>query len=368
MNNLHKLFYMPHGESLSSRLRVDPQLESQLRGAAALLARELRTATSRMADSLGLCASLCTPTFRAQGSFVYGTTISPVTPSHRLDLDIGLYLPEEFVLRLGGSGPNLVGDSSRRYFEFIDGLLTNISQNFGLVYSKSEQRPHCCRIFLGAQRTLHVDVPIYVIADSADTRLGAKLYTSNVERSLGVRSPLLASRDGAWRESDVRISTRRFASALSRMCEPGSMLRLWRFLKAWRDFTWQGAGGPPSIVLMELSTRALTSAKGVHQVGCDDLVLQRVFREFATRLKNPVLVRWGGGIEDLSRDASSLVRREWAFEAERAADRLEQARYSTNWAIATELLVQVFGPRVGSESDRSVSDRTHLDALVASYS
>lgn len=368
MNNLHQLFYKPHGESLSSRLRVDPQVESQLRGAAALLARELRSATLRMADSLGLCASLCTPTFRAQGSFVYGTTISPVSPSHRLDLDIGLYLPAEFVLRLGGSNPNLVGDSSRGYFEFIDGLLTNISQKFGLVYSKSEQKPHCCRIFLGAQRTLHVDIPIYVIGDSATTRLSTKPYMNNTERSFRVRSPLLASREGGWRQSDVGISIVRFTSALSLMGEPGSMLRLWRFLKAWRDFTWQGAGGPPSIVLMELSTRVLTLAKGVHQVGCDDLVLQRVFREFATRLMNPVLVRWGGCGEDLSRDASSRVRREWAFEAERAADRLEQARYSSNLAIATELLVQVFGPRVGSESDGYVLDQTHIDALAASYS
>lgn len=353
MFNFHALLHSETSDSLSARLEPDRKACAQLDTAAEALVRALRHRLPLVSQTLGTAAAAGTPRFRLQGSVVYETSVSPAHPGQHIDLDLGLYLPETFLASLVGSQHALSPSAARAYFTLMDRLLSQICYEHGWEYpAEHRQRPHCCRIFLRERYGLHIDLPLYV-SPATDFSLAPRRWEFS-HQSVGdhYQSTFIACRDGTWKESDVRCAIDRYGSALSSSPQPDALRRQWRYLKAWRDFNWKGGNGPPSILLMEASSRVCSEPNLrtllAKQQGCDDLIVKEIFRRLGHSLRAPVLVHWGKDKENLSRGASPLRRQSWAVKARDAALLLRDAHYAKHASGVIDRVTQVFGGRVPS--------------------
>lgn len=218
-----------------------------------------------MDDSARKAFLSLTPRFWTQGSFQYNTLNRPfLTPPQEMDIDDGTYLPMAMFENepvIGHRFLHLLVDSS---------LQSLVAENAGWEF---ESKRTCARIKIPEMNT-HIDVPMYAIPeeqflekqtaltvlkesrfDSYDAFTDAWM-SNRAAYELDSECVNLALREGEqkWMKSDPKIVEDWFHQSCQRN---GRHLRkLCRFIKAWRDATWQN-DGPSSIALMAATVSIL---------------------------------------------------------------------------------------------------------------
>jgi len=233
------------------------------------------------------------PKFLTQGSYVYKTLNSPCSNSQEIDLDDGVYLPMSII----DSEPEANKDW---FFAIVDGALKKLAEQEGWHFDGEKET--CARIIIPGKQA-HIDVPLYAIPDKRHSQLVESLnYAKANNKTLSsiyysdaaVQAALylldkdevnLATREGGWRKSDPMEIYNWFKQEISlRGQASGQRLRrVCRFLKAWRDYTWEN-GGPSSLALMICAVEAFPE----DDKGRDDHALLTVVRELPSLLNKEV--------------------------------------------------------------------------------
>ena len=271
--NISKLLHIAsEGDTFLSNITISDSQKKQLiecrrnvrksfrQGFAKL--RDIATAKNEDQDYI---ANL-TPKFFTQGSFAYKTLNKPATtPPQQIDLDDGIYFPMELVAGQPRAAKNTL-------FMCVDKILKAVADKEGWSFDPNKNT--CSRIIV--DDNIHIDVPIYAIpqekyavleknraqaVDSAGYTIEAFDEQPIV---LDENEVYLAVRDHqtSWQKSDPRKLHDWFLIECDQHADNkngGSQLRrICRYLKAWRDFTWED-GGPSSIVLMVVAANAMTN-------------------------------------------------------------------------------------------------------------
>ncbi len=303
--NAHKLFYARlESGSLHSRLKPDEATEQRLRAAKNLLRGALARGIPVWLSTHLNEEAKAQPRFMTQGSWSYDTCNLPCqTPPQEMDWDLGIYLPVD------AWEDNAVEPrhAAAAFYRMVEQIVAPVAQAKGWTLSRKET---CVRVNLTGE-TAHIDLPLYV----APAKEFQTIQEHVARKALGqpwaldsatladaqqdwddLRHISLALRDGTWRRSDPRAVAKWFEK--KRLRHP-SLRRLCRYLKAWRDHTWD-SGGPSSIVLMICAAQALdTATKSLDNR--DDLALLHVTQSLADRL--------GGDIKEASIDPGEQFNR-----------------------------------------------------------
>lgn len=202
------------------------------------------------------------PKFRTQGSFEYKTLNVPYCrPPQEMDIDDGVYFP----MQMFDDAPALV---HKLMISLVDTALQSLAaENEGWEFDDS--KPTCARVHI-AEKNVHLDVPMYaipeekfiLIQESLDKHVGLESLSArkelwySYETQLDRNSVHLARRDREkWQKSDPQVVQLWFVESVN---DVGEHLRLaCRFLKGWRDATWENGGGPSSIALMKCAVDTL---------------------------------------------------------------------------------------------------------------
>ncbi|MEZ8142869.1 CBASS cGAMP synthase [Enterovibrio sp. FF113] len=202
------------------------------------------------------------PKFWTQGSFQYKTLNVPYRkPPQEMDIDDGVYFP----MQMFEDAPAL---AHKLMIALVDTALQSLAaENDGWVFDNT--KPTCARIHI-ADQNVHLDVPMYAIPEekfvlmkeSLDARGSNESFADSNEFWLSDETRLdpnsvhLARRDSEkWQKSDPQVVQKWFTESVN---DVGEHLRLsCRFLKGWRDVTWENGGGPSSIALMKCAVDTL---------------------------------------------------------------------------------------------------------------
>ena len=229
------------------------------------------------------------PKFWTQGSYAYKTMNTPCcTPPQQIDLDDGVYFPMVFA-------ENNPRAASRLIFKVVDGILKELAKSEGWEFN--DQKETCVR--LNINEHIHLDVPIYAIPEERYAALTESM-TVNDSKTFSMDSSLYLDKDqiylakrgmDCWVQSDPMLihqwfvnSTRLHSERLRRVC---------RYIKAWRDYTWQNGGGPSSIALMAAVTETfndnLNSTSQSFSSDCEALlaVTKALPEQFKAGIANP---------------------------------------------------------------------------------
>lgn len=227
------------------------------------------------------------PAFWPQGSFSYGTLNNPAqSPPQQLDIDDGVYLPMD----LFEDEPIY---SKEIFFQIVDTALKQLaSQNQGWKFDDS--KPTCARIIVSSR--IHLDFPLYAVPIERFKELKeAALSTSFAVMDsayaleaikLDPNEIYLARRDKEhWIKSDPKKIKLWFDR--EKEVHDDRLVRVCRYLKAWRDFTWE-TGGPTSITLMACAASVFDDSNEFNR-DCEALfaVSEKLPSLFAGEIKNP---------------------------------------------------------------------------------
>jgi len=265
--------------------------------------------------------------FMTQGSFAYGTLNAPAqAPRQEIDLDDGMYIPVDF---LESGEPAL---AAKALFEFVETALKPLCDENGW---RVTQKANCVRVKLW--QGAHIDIPIYSIPrikfeqlvesatkmDFADGLFSQKRITQR--NRLPSDQVMLARSDGTWIQSDpqqlhewVQARKDRFGAVYVRLC---------RFYKGWRDFTWV-VSPLSSLCIMRAVEMALNEwedkersvivkaandlkdemASALHRTGDAERVVQRLRDRFGDRIPyRPDAVKIASKIEAVQQSAPAKV-------------------------------------------------------------
>lgn len=308
--------------------------------------------------------------FLTQGSHAYNTLVRPAYSGlQEIDLDDGIYFPMPFV-----EGQPLF--ASTGLFSVIRSALKDLVANESWEFGK--QKSTCLRIKLPKHRA-HIDLPLFAVEENAfstikktlEERLG-KSFREEVNLNdeltkLGLRDQrlnntqiLLAHRDDDWIPSDPKVIHDWFESKVD--THGPALRRVCRYLKAWRDKTWQ-SGGPSSIALMALAIAIFDTLGAQVSESRDDLLTQTV----AANLRDRILEGNIKGPSDLpafDRDWSD--RQKIAQLAQELADGLTSALFeTTDKQQVVDHLVKQFGDKFPNEPEAvSIDMSDQIDALT----
>lgn len=368
----HRLFQNPTETAFIRRLDLDPRTIKVLDEAEEAIRGRLRPSLKALAERFGVKAPYSTPRFRRQGSSVYRTQNLPAHPPlQQVDVDLGVYLSASFMENVADASQRKLPSSAlaKLYFEIVDRELRALCREKGWEYADGEkQNDRCCRVILtNTGADAHIDLPLYAAPDAEFERafiaemLALEALAKSARDSADLSKELdregwdelelivLATRDGKWTESDVQKTIQHFRTVADATGHPNVLRRIWRFVKAWRDFTWQ-TGGPSSILLMEIVQRICLdtdSQEDLLGAGRDDRILRHIFSQLPAYLQRDMLVQWGRNPEDLNR-ASVETRRAWSHAASVAAANLNRAAVDNGLLIpqVISLVRTVFGRRI----------------------
>lgn len=241
-----------------------------------------------------------TPRFRQQGSQSYHTANRPAwTPPQEVDLDDGLFLPTEMLGEAGQAEPAVLTGG---LFTIVKNALSDLCEQNGWELTLKDT---CVRVRLNHGGAAHVDLPIYAVpekqyreleearallkghrvADAEDVLLAEEAY-----RKLAAGEIMLAHRQQGWIRSDPRKLEDWFNDSVKHHGQ--QLRRVCRYIKAWRDHTWQ-RGGPSSIALMACIVTAYEDNPKEYEDNRDDLALLKVASHlaglFSNRIPNPAV-------------------------------------------------------------------------------
>jgi len=227
------------------------------------------------------------PAFWPQGSFSYGTLNNPAfSPPQQLDIDDGVYLPMD----LFEDNPIY---SKGVFFKIVDSALKQlVAENQDWKFDDS--KPTCARIIVSSR--IHLDFPLYAVPierfkelkeAALSTSFAAMDSTYALEAiKLDPNEIYLARRDKEhWIKSDPKKIKLWFDR--EKEAHGDRLVRVCRYLKAWRDFTWE-TGGPTSITLMACAASVFDDSNGFNR-DCEALfaVAEKLPELFAGEIKNP---------------------------------------------------------------------------------
>ncbi len=232
-----------------------------------------------------------TPKFWTQGSFVYGTLNDPAQcPPQQIDLDDGVYFPMDVVEGRPVAAKKIL-------LSLLELMLKRLCESQGW---KFEIKPTCFRLRINHR--IHIDIPVYAIPQDQYIALASQMQANeslfadgaslSEEVFLDTEKVYLAMHDDKehWKLSDPMELQRWFENECQ--LHPRRLRRVCRYLKAWRDFTWD-AGGPSSITLMVAATETfdqhLNESFDHFSTDCQALlaVARAMPAQFAEQIKNP---------------------------------------------------------------------------------
>lgn len=372
--NFHGLFNNPTNTAFIRRLDLDDTCQQVLDRAVGKVKDKLTPSLTALAIAAGVDRRYAGPRFRLQGSQVYKTQNLPAhSPEQQVDVDLGVYLSATFMDTLTQNGRTIrvpAKQAAKLYFDTVDKLLRELCKEEGWNYVEGKgKNTKCCRIDLSPEGVdAHIDVPLYAAPNEEFVKLAKALTFDSVDLSeayaRGDMAPqidedgweelqviVMATREGEWTESDVQIVIQHFKDAARKSGHPFTLRRLWRYVKAWRDYVWKNGGGPSSVLLMEAVVRILdTNQKVVVEMlanGRDDRLLLYIFQGLVGQLNDDIVVQWGTQAESLN-TSNPEKRREWVNMAIVSAGNLNRCFYD-NFISAQQviaLVTQPFGDRI----------------------
>lgn len=392
--NFHGLFHNSTNISFLKRLDLDAHTEQTLDDAVKKVKAALTPVLRGIAELAGVEANYRSPRYRLQGSKVYGTQNAPAhSPQQQVDIDLGTYLSATFLDTLAQQNGKKVAipakHIAKQYFDTVDMTLRILCKKEGWLYLDGQnKKDNCCRIDLSPKGLdAHIDVPLYAMPNVEFEKLEKAAMTYDSAEGIfeaAVRSDLapvidedgwemldvvvMATRQGEWSESDVQKVITHFRDASKRISHPVILRRLWRYIKAWRDYNWRDGGAPSSILLMEAVVRILENdvviAAELLASGRDDRTLLHLFKHLAFYLSDDVIVNWGAEPEPLNR-GKAQERSVWVTKANQCAKILDQCfvdeELTQSQVIA--LVTQQFGKRIPVNTDFVKSTRKSAAAL-----
>ena len=301
------------------------------------------------------------PRFRTQGSWSYKTCVQPpFLPPQEIDWDFGVYLP---VHVWEENGPP--HEMAKAYFGLVENLLRDLCRVKGwtLISGKAT----CIRVQVA--NWAHIDIPLYAAPENEFALIVEKAALS-VRGSSGIHDAVrlsesaefgempeqmwedldhivLATRSGEWKSSDPEAVARWYNDRVLEHTD--QLLRVCRYLKAWRDYHWKEGGGPTSVSIMIMVAQAFES-----QRGRDDLALEMAATQLSVaiqgELREPGI---DGGAEDFN---SRLLPEEKTLAAQKAqelANTLKQARVHAHHLKHQAIidLQRQFGDRIPNRTD-----------------
>lgn len=254
-----------------------------------------------------------------QGSYKFGTLIKPVHKGEEYDVDVGLYFEWEDDGEATPSPGQL-----RKWVQQAIISYKGITPELRKVVDPPKER--CSRACFDAQ--FHIDVPVYWLEPSSDTRQ-------------------LATLSDEWEDSDPKAIYLWFKSFVERP-ERDQLRRLVRYLKGWAAVAFDGFtdARPSSIVLTVLVAEAF-SEEGLADSNLDDEdALVAVIRSIderlraSSRVKNPV---------DTTENLNRIPEKSWPKftetlgllrdAADRAADSDDESGAALAWSEALSFLM-----------------------------
>lgn len=328
-------------DGLLDKLAVPKKVEDDLHAAKNIIRRALRAAFDqvdqvakqakmhRFANDIAGAKVKVSPRFRIQGSFAYKTANSPAhQPPQQVDLDDGVYLPLSFVNEASGNHPRL---AAKDFFDFVEAVLEPVCKQQKWELNPGKKRPTCVRVKISD--VAHIDLPLYSIPDKDFLRVteaaklslnkamdGAVSFAESLSdaeyHELSKTHIMLAIRpkDGepCWKSSDPSEIEGWFNKAVDR--NGNQLLRICRYLKAWRDYHWK-SGGISSIALMASAADIYDSFAGRPDADRDDIALLLVVEQLPTTLIGPIENPATETAEALDADLSDQDRAEYRKKA-----------------------------------------------------
>jgi len=354
--NFHKLFLHSSDKAFINRLEIDDITAREMGKAVELIKDALSPALRKLALELNVPPQYATPRFRFQGSTVYKTQNSPAhIPQQQVDSDLGVYIAAVFMSNAsnGDTGKKYPArELAKRYFEVVDKLLSDLCKQQGWKYAEGhKQKDTCCRIDLSPKGVhAHIDVPLYATPNeqfakvlALEEQLKKSVAFADARANIAPQIDedgwdeltviVMATRSGEWTESDVQIVIQHFKNAATRFEHPYVLRRIWRYVKAWRDYTWRDGKSPSSVLLMEAVVKILDmdieKSKQLLGSGRDDRILHYVFSHLGTTLSGDVIVNWSSSQEDLNR-GDKTQRAQWSLAAKTCHQHLDQALFEAS--------------------------------------
>jgi hypothetical protein len=300
------------------------------------------------------------PRFASQGSYSYRTLNDPVpehTPPQQVDIDDGVFLPTSFV---NEEKPVF---AAKAYFKVVEDALRPFCRAKGWTLCEGKKaKDSCVRVLVNGK--IHIDLPLYAIpdddyaeADKLEKAMQARgevvldaAFAEAAYQRLPEDHIMLAKRDGSWQRSDPRKLANWFEAAVRRHQGP-HLRHVCRYLKAWRDLTWEEPGdGIPSITLMAFAVRAFHENRTRLDANREDdallAVAERMPDYLKARVPNPVVE--GEYLDDGWSDAKRQV---FVKAAETLRDHLKAARDATRADAVLSRLTGCLGDRVPQDLD-----------------
>ncbi len=337
MLNLTKIFYSSttDTEHLHSALLPSDEQRAFLRYCRKKIKDYLKPAIAEATVHLLGMQKQVKPRFRTQGSWAYSTCIQPAhTLDQEMDLDYGVYLPVDVWQE---NGPP--AEMAKAYFDLVESLLQILCLQEGWTLVTGDDAKDTC-IRINVASWAHIDIPLYaapaadfekVVEKTAMLKAEARAVNSvsfgmmweSMESMDSVYASaqtwddldqiMMASRTGKWISSDPESVAKWFRDQITRFGEQGEQfLRVCRYVKAWRDFTWKN-GGPTSVSLMIAIAQGFEGKRGR-----DDIALEQAAAVVARAVRGEI---YEHGIDESAEDFNRL-KQDKRIEAGRAADRL----------------------------------------------
>lgn len=301
--NLSKLFDRPTQESFLRNIDPEPESAKELREAKNVILTYLKAAIPEWLEHKLGEKPEHPPRFRTQGSWAYETCNAPCqTPPQEMDWDLGIYLPVS-LWEDSNVHPKV---AAMTYYEMVKELMAPLANKYRWRLS---EKPTCVRVHLPSDTRAHVDLPLYAAPDKdflqikeavmakARIAMDSADFAEADQKWSSLTRIALARKDGSWDPSDPGRVVLWFKARGNRHGD--QLLRICRYLKAWRDHTWQ-SGGPSSIVLMVCAVQTLDRAKADFS-GRDDLALRHILSALPDQLNSQVVEPMIDPEEDLNR-------------------------------------------------------------------
>lgn len=237
------------------------------------------------------------PKFRGQGSYAYETLNSPAYPSQQIDFDDGIFMPATFVTKVGQTNSATPIIRSNKYFQLIEAIVQPVCDAKGWTLVK--EKPSCIRVLIDDE--CHLDLALYSIPDNEFALLIEKAnavannnnqsafdsieFADSAYTALQSDKVMLAHRTEQWKESDPRKLETWFTESVK---DHGEQLRrVCRYLKAWRDYTFEGKCNLSSIALMKCTVDAYDELKGEFDQNRDDAAILMVAEKLPSYFNDP---------------------------------------------------------------------------------
>ena len=254
-----------------------------------------------------------------QGSYKYGTLVKPVHKSEEYDVDVGLYFEWEDD---GEAKP-----SPGQLREWVQqALIAYMYRTAELREVIQPPKERCSRACFDAR--FHIDVPVYWLEPSSDSRR-------------------LATLSDKWEDSDPKAIYLWFKSFVERP-ERDQLRRLVRYLKGWAAVAFEGLSDsrPSSIVLTVLVAEAFADGGLADRNLDDEDALIAAIRSIdarlgaSSRVRNPV---------DITENLNRIPEKNWPKfietlgllrdAANKAADSDDESGAALAWSEALSFLM-----------------------------